>query len=342
MMGTIDSCSPSSPSTTFEVEPGQDGLPRGESVGSRRSRVVESVHIDDKERPQISPAPRLSLREATVLEPNADGRIVAPRLRPRQATDWNFHGHKTRAANRFAQATQAGSLSQMRLVESTRHEAEAVENAKVWGLQLHVRGIGILGWDGTPDSRGYYESEKALMLLFGQYGVCTQATVRHRIDNETRQNTSWALVTMADEESASQALAAAQTQNIVAPEGCSGDVHGLVPLSVSRFDPNRAKKSTGMMSTVTNEAWHAKVRDLIAKVPLFSGFQAEEIDNVIANSDLQEFQEDEFIFKKGDHANCMYMLLTGRVEVFLDIDGVLNGTPSAKQVTVRSFTRSDL
>ena len=110
MMGATDSCSPS---TTFEVEQGQDGLSRGESVGSpRRSRVVESVNVGAKERSQISPAPS-SLREATALEPNANGRIVVPKLRPpklrpRQATAWNIHSHKTRAANRFAQATHAG------------------------------------------------------------------------------------------------------------------------------------------------------------------------------------------------------------------------------------------
>jgi hypothetical protein len=113
------------------------------------------------------------------------------------------------------------------------------------GSQLHVRGVGVHGWDGTAEGRGAYhlriismatkildwlrftygfgelvsvmtcrsryETEAALRTVFAPFGHLVQATVRHRLGAEGGRatNTSWALVTMLDRDSAERALAAA-------------------------------------------------------------------------------------------------------------------------------------
>ena len=59
-------------------------------------------------------------------------------------------------------------------------------NPDVGVCTLHVRGVG-----------GLLESESALTKVFQVYGEVVQTTVRHRIDEDTGDNTSWALVTMA-------------------------------------------------------------------------------------------------------------------------------------------------
>ena len=71
---------------------------------------------------------------------------------------------------------------------------------------LHVRGIGVHGWDGTPEGRGTYENEGALRELFKRFGVFRGATIRHRVKDG--ENTSWALVTMGDEFAVERALSA--------------------------------------------------------------------------------------------------------------------------------------
>ena len=50
------------------------------------------------------------------------------------------------------------------------------------GTQIHVRGIGVDGWDGSPEGLSPYESEAALKTIFEQYGKFLQATIRHRIE----------------------------------------------------------------------------------------------------------------------------------------------------------------
>jgi hypothetical protein len=62
--------------------------------------------------------------------------------------------------------------------------------------QLHVRGVGVEGWDGTPQGHGVYETPSELMALFEPYGGCRHVYVRHRISADSKVNTSWALVTM--------------------------------------------------------------------------------------------------------------------------------------------------
>ncbi len=115
--------------------------------------------------------------------------------------------------------------------------------------QLHVRGIGVDGWDGDEESIGTYETEEALERIFSAFGRVLFSKIRHRVvDGE---NTSWALVTMGSEEAVEQALAADEV------------LAGSQPLVVTRFDPAQAAASKGAMVQVQEDAireakkfWH--------------------------------------------------------------------------------------
>jgi hypothetical protein len=106
------------------------------------------------------------------------------------------------------------------------------------GTQIHARGVGVHGWDGTPDGEGEFESEDALGKIFSAFGVFVQATVRHRIDAGTGENTSWALVTMGDTAAADRAL------------GAPVVMAGSHPLMLTAFSRKQANASTGQMGAV--------------------------------------------------------------------------------------------
>ena len=114
--------------------------------------------------------------------------------------------------------------------------------------QIHVRGIGIGGWDGTEGGVGRYENEAALQEIFGAFGTFVQATIRHRI--EDGQNTSWALVTMGDAESVDRALAAPSV------------MAGTGKLVLNRYSKKQAAASTGAMVQVQKEAGLGAVESL--------------------------------------------------------------------------------
>ena len=105
---------------------------------------------------------------------------------------------------------------------------------------IHVRGVGVEGWDGTEEGRGVYESDEALEEIFEVFGPYVRATIRHRVKNG--QNTSWALVTMGDAESVARALAA--------PRVMAGDT----ALVLTRVSAEKAAASTGGMAAVRQEA----------------------------------------------------------------------------------------
>ena len=102
------------------------------------------------------------------------------------------------------------------------------------GLTLHVRGIG-----GSTADPGVYEDAQALRTIFEEYGRFDDAVIRHRVDKETGRNTSYALVTMCDAESASRVLAAAATVGVLRPDG--------VKLKVTPFEAKTAMNSSGTM-----------------------------------------------------------------------------------------------
>ena len=102
--------------------------------------------------------------------------------------------------------------------------------------RLHVRGIGVHGWDGTEEGKGDYESEAALRKIFERFGYFQNAMVRHRVQDG--KNTSWALVTMADEAAVERALAAHAKQPVMA---------GRQELVLTRFSKAQGESSTGGM-----------------------------------------------------------------------------------------------
>jgi hypothetical protein len=89
------------------------------------------------------------------------------------------------------------------------------------GTQIHVRGVAET-----------FESADALVAVFSRYGPCDAncpPIVRHRIDEQTRKNTSWALVTM-------ETRAAAEAVMAAAPSLPS-------PLTVTRFSKKQASET---------------------------------------------------------------------------------------------------
>jgi hypothetical protein len=116
------------------------------------------------------------------------------------------------------------------------------------GTRLHVRGIGVHGWDGVVDSPGWFEDESRLKDLFLPYGEVLSVAVRHRIQDGA--NTSWALVTMANNASAELVL--------------GGTVRaGETVLTINPFNKKAAAKSTGMMAAVVKVATMAQTRSRV-------------------------------------------------------------------------------
>ena len=90
--------------------------------------------------------------------------------------------------------------------------------------QVHVRGVGVDGWDGTEAGVGTYENEAALKEIFAPFGTVKTVTIRHRIQDGA--NTSWALVAMVGVEAGEAVFAE--------PDGAV--TAGSNPLKITRFD----------------------------------------------------------------------------------------------------------
>jgi hypothetical protein len=113
-------------------------------------------------------------------------------------------------------------------------------NVSCPSLRLHVRGVGVHGWNGEPHCRGTYENEMLLKTFFSKYGVVDHTTVRHRIAD--KHNTSWALVTMQDQAGVEAVLSAAKVD--------PGIICGTHRLHIERFQLSLAEESTGMMKNI--------------------------------------------------------------------------------------------
>ena len=119
--------------------------------------------------------------------------------------------NKLGGAAALRNAVQAGeAASKANAAGSTPAGQQSSTDGQEATALIHVRGIGMDGWDGTPEGRGTYENEDALEKIFSVFGVFLQATIRHRIvDGE---NTSWALVEMETAEAVDAALAAKEVK----------------------------------------------------------------------------------------------------------------------------------
>jgi hypothetical protein len=117
---------------------------------------------------------------------------------------------------------------------------------------LHVGGIGLQGWNRTPEGEGEYENGLKLGEVFNQFGPFEQAVVRHRYDEHTKMNTSWAVVTMGTKAAAMAALSAPEV------------LAGRFPLAVTKFDMHRIS-SLQEVDTVMAKALGRSNHDLKLK-----------------------------------------------------------------------------
>jgi hypothetical protein len=197
------------------------------------------------------------------------------------------------------------------------------------GHQIHVRGVGIEGWDGTKTGCGTYESEEALERVFQSFGTCTRVTIRHRITDGA--NTSWALVTMSDSASVDRALAAPSV------------MAGRSELQLTRFDTKQAAASKGQMSQVSPEHLHvglhaaacehlqigpsertAAQHDLLVAwvqtIPFFRNnvTSGQIFSELTKKMTCRSFAAGDTICKQGEIGDSFYVIIGGSVDVSID------------------------
>ena len=145
--------------------------------------------------------------------------------------------------------------------------SEYIDAGPLFGTQIHVRGIGVHGYDGTAEGVGDYENKSAVKKIFRQFGTVVDVFIRHRTQLETSvpdakvaskkswailrdvalseatedeqprsRNTSWAIVTMG---SAKEAQAALETDDPV--------LAGSTRLVLSKYDTAIALNAKGEM-----------------------------------------------------------------------------------------------
>jgi hypothetical protein len=111
-------------------------------------------------------------------------------------------------------------------------------------LMLHVRGIGV--------GRGEYLSEDELQRVFSYWGKVVLVSVRRRTNRETGENTSWALVRMADADGFARVLNSRGYDKQLSVDS------GRAIFIVNPFDPDQAKSSKGggMKSALSKQDKH--------------------------------------------------------------------------------------
>jgi len=126
-------------------------------------------------------------------------------------------GYATTLAGQEISTITSNLHSEQQLVKKTAvfKKIAMASSESTGSTQIHVRGIGMDGWNGDSHSMGIYENEEALSDIFGQFGQFIGATIRHRVEDGPdgkAVNTSWALVTMGSTDGVDRALAAAEVK----------------------------------------------------------------------------------------------------------------------------------
>jgi hypothetical protein len=176
---------------------------------------LESAHLSETQRAKLAE----EIRALSPEKDGADGSSSPSRGDPfgdmqtsggsldgdGQPPSLSALGRLRQAAHRVGKQATA-FLPVAAKVDTTVQNSAAGEGAGEAGpQQIHVRHVGVHGWDGSTTGVGEYESEAALRGLFSRYGRFLQATVRHRV--KEGKNSSWALVTMADQMAVERILA---------------------------------------------------------------------------------------------------------------------------------------
>ena len=97
---------------------------------------------------------------------------------------WRTIGEYKRGNEGFRAAIDAATAAVAEAVPPLKSDGEEDELH-----QIHVRGIGVDGWDGTDDGVGTFETEAALDTIFSKFGTVLFSKIRHRIADGA--NTSW-------------------------------------------------------------------------------------------------------------------------------------------------------
>ena len=185
---------------------------RSELNGGAATRRAEAVRADQ----EGMPAQSSSLRKSSYARPRAltivNDDEQAPQERSSSPLEISVSSKMkmtvTLAESGLPDLTQPNTVQSLALrmgggIVSSDEAADFADVLATAGKKdqrptLHVRGVGLA--DGALEQPGKLEA------LFGQYGEVAQVVVRHREDADTGENTSWALVYMADEESLNTAL----------------------------------------------------------------------------------------------------------------------------------------
>ena len=159
--------------------------------------------------------------------------------------DGVFAGSHRLVINRFSQKQAARSKGAMGSAQVQAHEIAKLKHGHAKDLhQIHVRGIGVDGWDGSDEGVGKYENETALRHIFENFGrVIEVAKIRHRVQDG--HNTSWALVTMGSTAAVDRALLASESRGVFA---------GSQRLVLNKFSQKQASSSKGAMGEAQQTA----------------------------------------------------------------------------------------
>ncbi len=60
-----------------------------------------------------------------------------------------------------------------------------------------------------------------------------------------------------------------------------------------------------------------RVRDLLCQAPLFSGLEVEDLEQLVRDLEIQACGKGELVVRQGDRTDSLYVIVDGRVDVFL-------------------------
>ena len=223
-------------------------VPRANYFSSDGTGYVTKMRIERNRDRNAKAIDDLKQRiEAGEEAPKKKGVPLQAQLEHKQAVLAELEAHLTEIEELMAArvAKEQEILIAKAKVEQAKLDHEHIKHDHE---QLHVRHIGVQGWDGTEDGVGTYENEEALRALFSPFGEVVTAVIRHRVDKIAQENTSYALVTMGDEASCERVLAAGVTA-------------GATSLLITKFDQQTASSSKGGMAKLLEEA-EARLREL--------------------------------------------------------------------------------
>ncbi len=78
----------------------------------------------------------------------------------------------------------------------------------------------------------------------------------------------------------------------------------------------------------------ARLRQVLRQAPLFSGLEDDDLDRIIDQLEVQAFDKGQLVVKQGDHTDSLYVIIDGKVDVFLCND-------KGKEIIINSLGPGD-